>query len=79
MERERRLKVIVTFPNTTSALAMETSCRRDGMPGRIIPVPNRISAGCGFSWCADAEDRPRIEEYLQAEKLVFSAVHLLEM
>ena len=25
-------------------------CRKEDVPGRLIPVPRQISAGCGLSW-----------------------------
>ena len=79
MLKDQTLKVVVTFPNMTTALAMEAACKEDGIPGRIIPVPNQISAGCGFSWCADAGEKQRIEAYVAEKKLLVSAVHLIEL
>ncbi len=79
MEKEPSPKVIVTFPNTTTALAMEAACKAGGVPGRIIPVPNRISAGCGFAWCAEGEERQRISAFLQSEALVYSELHLIDL
>ena len=77
MREPQSPRVVVSFPNTTSALAMESACRAGGIPGRIIPVPNEITAGCGFAWCAPAEDRARIESFLSREGLIHSGVYLL--
>ena len=52
MLKEKGLYTVVTFPNTTAALAMEAACKAQAIPGSIIPVPNQITAGCGFA-CAD--------------------------
>ena len=41
-------------------MAMEKACKEHQVPGRIIPVPRAISAGCGLSWCAALEDREEI-------------------
>lgn len=79
MAKERGLKVIVTFPNTTTALAMEAACKEANVPGRIIPVPNKIYAGCGFSWCADAEEKDAIQSFIAQKELTYSEVHLIEM
>ncbi|MFR1638654.1 MAG: DUF3343 domain-containing protein [Eggerthellaceae bacterium] len=28
-----------------------------GLPGRMIPIPSEVSAGCGLAWCVPAEER----------------------
>lgn len=48
--RKKEQKLVITFHTTAEAIAMETVCRREGIPGRLIPVPREISAGCGLSW-----------------------------
>ncbi len=50
MKTEQR--VIFTFPTTTDAMFLEHVCRAENLPGRMIPVPTSISAGCGLSWSA---------------------------
>ena len=65
--RAKELKLIVTFHTTTAAMAMEKACAAAGIPGRLIPVPREITAGCGMSWKADAKDRPALEAFV-AEK-----------
>lgn len=63
--RKKELKLIVTFHTTTDAMAMEQVCKEQNVPGRLIPVPRAISAGCGLSWCAALTDREVIGEILQ--------------
>ena len=46
--RAKELKLIVTFHTTTAAMAMEKACAAAGIPGRLIPVPREITAGCGL-------------------------------
>lgn len=58
--RKKELKLIVTFHTTADAMAMEKACKTAGAPGRLIPVPRAISAGCGLSWCAALEERSEI-------------------
>ncbi len=58
--RKKELKLVITFHTTADAMAMEKACKEQQMPGRIIPVPREISAGCGLSWCADLNDRDKI-------------------
>lgn len=42
---------ILTFHTTTAAMAMEDYCHEQGISGRLIPLPQEISAGCGLAWC----------------------------
>lgn len=58
--RKKELKLVITFHTTADAMAMEKACKEHHVPGRIIPVPRSISAGCGLSWCADLTDREEI-------------------
>lgn len=64
--RVKQLKLIVTFHTTTSAMAMEKICMEKNIPGRLIPVPRDITAGCGMSWCAPVEARSIIEKIAKA-------------
>jgi hypothetical protein len=59
--REKKLKLVVTFHTTADAMAMEKICKEQNIPGRLIPVPRAISAGCGLSWCAELMDKEQIE------------------
>lgn len=65
--RAKALKLIVTFHTTTAAMAMEKACTAAGLPGRLIPVPREITAGCGMSWKAEPADRAALEAFV-AEK-----------
>ncbi|BDF32344.1 MULTISPECIES: DUF3343 domain-containing protein [Lachnospiraceae] len=62
--RKKELKLVVTFHTTADAMAMEKACKKHGAPGRIIPVPRAISAGCGLSWCAGLDDREQMKEMM---------------
>lgn len=48
--REKKEYIILTFQTTTDAMATEKTFMKAGVPGRIIPLPAQISAGCGLSW-----------------------------
>ena len=57
--REKTLRTVVAFRTTTDALAMEAWCAGHDIPGRLIPLPTIISAGCGMCW--SAPDKARAE------------------
>ncbi len=79
MSMQKQLSVIVTFPNTTSALAMEDMCKKHSIPGSIIPVPDSITAGCGFAWKADVVHREMIEAFVKENSLKHSEFYELEI
>lgn len=63
--RQKELKLVVTFHTTADAMAMEKACKEHNVPGRIIPVPRAISAGCGLAWCADLTDREAVANMMK--------------
>ena len=69
--KELKDKFIITFPSTTQAMAMESYCRSNNVPGRLIPVPTQISAGCGLCWCAEPEDEEICSAALKLGKIEF--------
>lgn len=73
--REKQQKFVVTFPTTTGAMAMEKVCREENVPGRLIPVPRAITAGCGMCWAAPAESRNAVEELVIRRKLMIDGLY----
>ena len=67
--REKQERFVVTFATTTGAMAMERACRAAGLPGRLIPVPRSITAGCGMCWSAPPSSREELEALVVREKL----------
>ena len=63
--RKKELKLVVTFHTTADAMAMEKACKESGTPGRVIPVPRALSAGCGLAWCAELSAREEITAMMQ--------------
>lgn len=46
--------------------------------GRLIPLPSEISAGCGLSWKTKPEEKEKMLEFLEEEKLKWEAMYELE-
>lgn len=59
--RLKRLYMIITFATTTDAMAAEKFCLEHDIGGRLIPVPQEISAGCGLAWRMLPEDFALLE------------------
>ena len=73
--REKQLRFIVTFPTTTGAMEMERLCRQEEIPGRLIPVPRTITAGCGMCWSAPPEEREWIENWIMDRRLTVDGLY----
>lgn len=63
--RKKELKLVITFHTTTEAMAMEKVCKQTQTPGRLIPVPREISAGCGLAWCAALDEKEKIRQVMK--------------
>lgn len=75
--RERSEKCVVTFRTTTGAMAMERACKAAGVPGRLIPVPRTITAGCGMCWAAPPEAREAVEELVMKQHLDVDGIYAI--
>lgn len=49
---ERELYFLITFSSTTQAMAFDALSRQEGIPGRLIPLPGTVAAGCGLAFAA---------------------------
>ena len=48
--RVRRTYIVLSFRTTMEAMEWEKQCMAQQVPGRLIPLPREISAGCGLAW-----------------------------
>lgn len=58
--RRRRPVLVIAFASTEQALAAEALFTSRGLPGRMIPIPSQISAGCGLAWKAEVDERAQL-------------------
>ena len=72
--REKILKLVITFHTTTDAMAMEKACKSHDIPGRLIPIPQEISAGCGLAWCTQLEQRDSLLAFMKKRGLEMEEV-----
>lgn len=72
--RKKEDRLLVTFFTTAEAMAMEQACRREQIPGRLIPLPRQISAGCGFVWSAPPDCEDRLRAVLGKEKIAYESI-----
>ncbi len=64
---KKQKKLVITFQTTTTAMAMETACKKENIPGRLIPIPKSISAGCGLAWYADPSEEEMLAAFMKKE------------
>ncbi len=63
--RQSREFLVITFSETTDAMAAEKLFAEKGIPGRIIPIPRQLSAGCGLSFKTEKEWKTGAEAVLK--------------
>ena len=72
---QKKLCLVVTFDATAAAMAAEKYCLERGVPGRLIPVPREITAGCGLAWKAEVNQEEAVTAALEAAGIAYSGVH----
>ena len=55
-------------------MALQAAAVGGVLPGRVIPVPSEISAGCGLAWSVPVELRETLEQALEQRGLAFEAI-----
>lgn len=76
---KKKPALIITFATTTQAMAMEKFCTRQNLPGRLIPVPREITAGCGLSWKARQEEQELLISALTQAGMKWAECYILEV
>lgn len=74
MVRVKRNYKLITFATTTSAMAMEAFCVANKLPGRLIPIPRQVSAGCGVAWRVAVEEFSLLEQGLAKAQLAYENI-----
>lgn len=71
--REKKPHIVLSFNTTTQAMAAEKYLKENRLPGRLIPVPREITAGCGLAWKAPLEDKNLVLNAMTEAGLVWEA------
>ncbi|MGI6105963.1 MAG: DUF3343 domain-containing protein [Raoultibacter sp.] len=70
---------IVAFYTTTDALAFQSACERRGVPGKLMPIPRQMSAGCGLAWRTPLAQAAQLDSLLHDASLMIEAVCDIEL
>ena len=69
---------VISFHTTADAIAFEKKAGEAGFPGRLIPLPRAISAGCGMSWKLTKKEAPeQMQGLLDSFGIEYEEVHEL--
>ena len=74
---KRTEKCVVAFSTPAAAMAMEAACQAAGLPGRLIPLPRSVAAGCGLCWAAPPDTREEIEELVIKKRLAIDGIYAI--
>lgn len=76
--RKKKPAFVIAFDATSQAMAADRYLTKNNLPGRLIPVPREITAGCGFAWKAEPDAQDRLMEALKKEGIQWASTHVLE-
>lgn len=65
---------VISFASTVAAMEFEHWCMEENLPGRMIPTPGQVSAGCGLSWRVKEEEFPIMEKKLSQSEISFEKI-----
>ncbi len=76
--RIRKPTLFFSFPTTSAAMKAEITCREAGIPGRLVPIPGEITAGCGLAWMSEPDQETGIRAFFDARGLEYENSYILE-
>lgn len=77
--REKKPALILTFTSTAEAMATEKYCGQHQLPGRLIPVPKEITAGCGLAWKAAVDQEEELTRALTRAGIRWQEARVLQL
>ena len=60
----KKLSLVISFKKTVDAMAFEEHCLKNGIAGRLIPLPKEISAGCGLAWKCEVSQKDEMKKVM---------------
>lgn len=77
--RNKENRLVITFHSTTEAMEAEKRLKELGVPGRLIPIPRQLSAGCGLAWSASGEGTGECDTIGWTEQLSFEKMAVVQI
>lgn len=69
---------VIAFATTTDAIILEKYFKNNNISGRLIPIPEIISAGCGLAWKSESDDIENLKKILHEGNLKWELIELVE-
>lgn len=70
-------RLYISFYTTSEAMATEKVTKEYQIPGRLVPIPRNISAGCGMAFMTNIEHQNILYEILNQEDIEYEDFHIL--
>lgn len=77
--RQKIPYLVIAFASTSDAMAMEKFCLANNVPGRLIPLPKEISAGCGLAWRTEPDQEAFFQSKLEEAAIRCTKMCVLEL
>ena len=77
--RQSRDFLVITFSETSDAMAAEKLFQERQIPGRIIPIPRQLSAGCGLSWRTEPDEQDAVRKELDEAGIRWHEMELVKL
>ena len=77
--RRKRPFAVIAFASTEQALAAEAMFTKTGLPGRMIPIPSQVSAGCGLAWKVETSEEQALLDVLRETGIGFETHALVAL
>ena len=71
--------MVVSFDTTEDVMELEEKAAEIGVPGRIIPLPPEIDAGCGMAWAVPVDEAEDLAQRIKDAGLIYASIHLVEL
>lgn len=70
-------RIYITFNGTNEALLMERKAKELNIPGRLLPVPRKISEICGMAWAIDLGQKYLLENFIEENNIKYREIYEL--
>lgn len=76
--RKKEIRTIIVFSSTSHAMAFYDICKKENAPGKAVPVPGNVKAGCGMAWCIKPSEREEIIRLINRTNSPYEGIYETE-
>lgn len=78
-KRTKKEYIVLSFASYDEAMEMESFCRAGQIPGRLIPLPPQVSAGCGLCWRMEPQEWEEASDCIRTQGPGFTGAHTVRL